>query len=115
MEDKKVEFSYIGKMMNNGMYYEVISDDSNDKINLFYKNTREGEVECWSLIKSEVEKTLGKNILDKIKRYWINLSSINKTKRESLLFLQVFPLEMWNDIIVPIKNGQEFNVKFETV
>jgi len=108
----EVKFEYIGKILNNT---EVIEDKTNQLINIYFKNLNKKDIECWSFKKSEVEKISGRNILEKSKRFWINFFNVNTNKKESSTFLQLFPLDMWKNIIIPIKNGQESIIKIGMV
>jgi len=113
MKTKETEMNYIGKILNNGLHYEVITDEANDIINIFFKNTKDGDVECWSLKKSSVQQARGKDTLSKTKNYWSELSKYSTKKLESIVFLQTFPWEFWADVVLPIKNGQQSDFTFE--
>jgi len=113
MMTKETEMKYIGKILNNGQHYEAISDEANDIINIFYKNIKNGDIECWSLQKAKIQQALGKDILAKTKNYWSELSKYSTKKLESMISLQTFPWDFWADVVVPIKNGQQSDFEFE--
>lgn len=113
MKTKETKMNYIGKILNNGRHYEVIADEANDIINLFFKNFKDGDVECWSLKKIDIQQARGKDILNKTKNYWSELSRYSTQKLESMVSLQTFPWECWADVVLPIKNGQQSNFHCE--
>jgi len=108
MSVKEAEMTYIGKMIINSKHYEVFEDGANNIINIFYKNIKKGDIECWSIKSENVLQTRGKDILTKIQSHWSELfkSSTNKLDPE-VISLQTFPWDFWADVIVPIKNGQQ--------
>lgn len=103
MENQEVNMSYIGKFNLKQFTYTVLKDNTHNQVNLFFKNDEENIVECFSLKLNKVNKTHGKELIDKVKNYWTKLIFYTKGQPD---FYQTFPIQMWDEIIVPFENGK---------
>lgn len=100
-----VKFEYIGNFRINGLSYEVIDDETNGLVNIFFKNTESNDVECWSFDKEDICKNNSNLIL--VKNYWIKC--MKQDFKKDKIFLQTFPIDFWN-VILDIKSGNSKNV-----
>lgn len=98
-----VNFAYQGEFKGfNSNSYEVILDETNNYVNVYYKSMRCGDVECYQFKKDYVETFSGSSILDKTKACWLYLAD-DPFKFAKNASLQVFPLSFWDDIVLKIK------------
>lgn len=113
---KNANFNYIGKITLGKNSYEVVEDDVNNVVNLFYKNRNKGDVECWSFKREDVDIVIGKTLLEKTKKHWINVLDCGTRMLEILdikPFLQTFPIDFWDDVITPLKKGKKLDMTIE--
>lgn len=114
----KVEFLYLGKITVNKRHYEVFEDETNNLINLFHKNSNIKDVECWSIKKKHLDNVNGKSLLDKTQKHWSKVIMLNERMLNFLdikPFIQTFPIDFWNGVIVPLKNGEKMDLEISTV
>ena len=115
MNSSPVQFKYIGNFKINKSKYEIFEDISveGSLINVFYKSPN--DVECYTFIKSNILNIDGRNLIDKTKNAWIKfLTSPNMAKFLGIEpQLQVFEIGMWEDVIIPLKNGNNIDFKIK--
>lgn len=110
------QFNYVGSFKIDRNKYEVFEDISsqNQLINIFYKGKE--DVECYSFKKYNITTANGKDLISKTKNSFIKLLNSSPYMMKILekeVHLQVFPLGFWEDVIVPLKNGDNSNFKIK--
>lgn len=106
----EVQFKYVGSFRVNNRKYEVIEDIHGELINIFYKS--EKDVECYTVLKHHIDKYKGKNLLDKTKNHWRRLMTTSQSLLDFIGItpqLQVFDIGFWDDVLTPLKNGENEN------
>lgn len=114
MNSINVQFNYIGSFKIERNKYEVFEDVSNQLINIFYKGRE--DIECYSFKKYNIATANGKDLITKTKNSFIKLLNSSPYMMKILekeVHLQVFPLGFWEDVIVPLKNGDNSNFKIK--
>ena len=100
-----LQWKYIGTMNINNNKYEVIEDESRNVINVFYRNTKELDVECWSFNKDIIEEMRGKTLLGRVSVYWNMTVAKGDCEDNGYIQVQTFPLKFWIDVIKKFKDG----------
>jgi len=109
---------YVGKIVIRKNTYEVFEDEINNLINLFYKNTSLNDIECWGLQMADIDKTKGQTLLLKTKHHWERIIQQSEKMLDFLNlkpFIQTFPTDFWQDVIIPLKNGEQCNFRLEVI
>ena len=104
----EVNFKYLGTFKNNGNEYVVAQDTTNNIINIYFNSVMYGDVECFSIHKEYIDIFKGKSLLTKTKNCWRDFDNHSMDYIEKHTFLQTFPKGFWNDVIVPMMNGEEY-------
>ena len=102
-----VKFRYKGAFYLNHKSYEVVLDETNEVVNIFYRGNK--DVECYQMSREFVTRFPGKNLVERTKACWIEVLT-NQILLEVNVTLQIFPLGFWKDIIEPIKLGKPSNL-----
>lgn len=114
MNSINTQFNYIGSFKIERNKYEVFEDTSSQLINIFYKGRE--DIECYSFKKYNIATANGKDLITKTKNSFIKLLNSSPYMMKILekeVHLQVFPLGFWEDVIVPLKNGDNSNFKIK--
>lgn len=105
---KSLEMVYAGSFKTVMGTYEVVEDKTIGIVNLFYRNTKYNEVECFSVASDLIYSVGGLKIIDKAKNYWLGLNKLNQKQLNIELenvHVQTFPMGFWEDVVMEIKNG----------
>ena len=102
-----VKFRYKGTFYLKHKSYEVILDETNKIVNIFYKGDE--DVECYQMSREFVSRFPGKNLVERTKACWIEVLT-NQILLVANVALQTFPLGFWEDIIKPVKLGKPSNL-----
>ena len=110
----KVDFKYLGTFKNNGNEYVVVEDTTNNVVNIFYDSIEYNDVECYQIDKVYINSFKAKDLFRRTKKCWKDLIYRSDEYVENHAMLQTFPNEFWDDIVIPIINGNENIIDIET-
>lgn len=96
-----VKMSYKGSIKYLKNEVVVVLDETNNVVNFFVKNFEHNDVECHQVLKDYIDTFSGDRLMQKACECWSYLWS-DLALLEEHSFLQTYPLEFWDDIVIPI-------------
>lgn len=106
---KLTQFKLVGTFRFNGYRAVAVKDEGARMYHIYFKIPQLNETQCQSYMMETIEKTKGKDELDKIRKFLTKVSKTSVKMREMLNlnpYKQNYSMNYWNDNIQPMLDGK---------
>ena len=106
---KLTQFKLVGTFRFNGYRAVAVKDEGARMYHIYFKIPQLNETQCQSYMMETIEKTKGKDELDKIRKFLTKVSKTSVKMREMLNlnpYKQNYSMNYWDDNIQPMLDGK---------
>ena len=106
---KLTQFKFVGTFRFNGYRAVAVKDEGARMYHIYFKIPQLNETKCQSYMMETIEKTKGKDELDKIRKFLTKVSKTSVKMREMFNlnpYKQNYSMNYWNDNIQPMLDGK---------
>ena len=106
---KLTQFKFVGTFRFNGYRAVAVKDEGARMYHIYFKIPQLNEIQCQSYMMDTIEKTKGKDELDKIRKFLTKVSKTSTKMREILNlnpYKQHYSMNYWDDNIQPMLDGK---------